>query len=693
MNRIFATTAILIIASTVLKSEQLFDLEPLVVRGDPRAAAIGISGDRPGDFSWLGPEMETRAFASWEALWRQQPAFDTFRRGDSRSAHPTTQGMRLRPLGTNAASRSLVLLDGLPLNDPFGGWVYTQHLPRTGWHNHTQASSGRAAAWGSPGFGGVLLLQRVDPAQITDSLTAGYGAQGSWSAEAASSISINPRSHLALHATWTEDPGFNLLRPEDRGPIDTRAGVDLFGGSARWAGSNLSGLEWETGWQGWQEERINGTRLSRNKTRAHDIWFRGQQSLANGQLHVAAFRQWRNFQNLFSSAAADRSSETPALEQFAVPAFSTGGSVIWEQVEGQLVRQQIGADIRESRATVRERYFLVDGELTRLREAGGIQRMSGVFWQPSLQAEGSNWEWNALLRLDNYRFSDGFRRESEPASGTGLRDEEYPNRSGQELSAFLEAAWSPSPETRLNATVHRGHRLPSLNELYRPYRVRNDIVEANPQLGPERAWGIDLGAWWQLHSRLRLSSQFWYQWLDQMVTNVLVVEGPSSDPLFGFVPAGGSGSQRQAVSGNRAYGTEWTLNGSMNDSIDWYLSAAWSQTRFGNSDTDPTLEGRPFPLSPSNNLRLGGVWNASNSIQLGAQGRWQSKADEDSGRGRLPAYSVIDTHLNWRIQQQLLLQIQVENVLNETVVTALSTDGLESIAAPRNLNIRLHYSF
>src|SRR4051812_6326643 len=55
---------------------------------------------------------------------RAIPGFTLFRRTSSIAANPTTQGVSLRGLGSSGASRSLVLWDGIPVNDPFGGWVY-----------------------------------------------------------------------------------------------------------------------------------------------------------------------------------------------------------------------------------------------------------------------------------------------------------------------------------------------------------------------------------------------------------------------------------------------------------------------------------------------------------------------------------------------------------------------------------------
>ncbi|HJY27573.1 MAG TPA: carboxypeptidase regulatory-like domain-containing protein, partial [Pyrinomonadaceae bacterium] len=62
---------------------------------------------------------------------RQAPGFSLFRRSGSLSANPTSQGVSLRGVGANGASRALVLVDGIPLNSPFGGWVYWNRLART----------------------------------------------------------------------------------------------------------------------------------------------------------------------------------------------------------------------------------------------------------------------------------------------------------------------------------------------------------------------------------------------------------------------------------------------------------------------------------------------------------------------------------------------------------------------------------
>src|SRR5882724_10323356 len=75
-------------------------------------------------------DLKTTAAVTLDDALRQIAGFSLFRRSGSRTANPTSQGVSLRGLGASGASRALVLADGVPLNDPFGGWVYWDRVPR-----------------------------------------------------------------------------------------------------------------------------------------------------------------------------------------------------------------------------------------------------------------------------------------------------------------------------------------------------------------------------------------------------------------------------------------------------------------------------------------------------------------------------------------------------------------------------------
>src|SRR5687767_6492430 len=87
-------------------------------------------GDVPASMSVLSRDdiRQSPAVLADDVL-RRLPSFSLFRRTSSIAAHPTTQGVSLRGIGPSGVSRTLVLLDGVPFNDPFGGWVYWSRIP------------------------------------------------------------------------------------------------------------------------------------------------------------------------------------------------------------------------------------------------------------------------------------------------------------------------------------------------------------------------------------------------------------------------------------------------------------------------------------------------------------------------------------------------------------------------------------
>src|SRR5262249_27491412 len=150
---------------------------------------------------------------------RQVPGFQLFRRSSSLVANPTTQGVSLRGLGASGASRTLVLLDGVPLNDPFGGWVPWSRVPLEALDRVEIVNGPAAAAWGNYAMGGVInLITRPVPAAPTLELTAEGGNRGTargdgWVAGRHGTLGVSLRSE------WLGFEGFPVVDTEQRGPI------------------------------------------------------------------------------------------------------------------------------------------------------------------------------------------------------------------------------------------------------------------------------------------------------------------------------------------------------------------------------------------------------------------------------------------------------------------------------------------
>src|SRR5712692_5336884 len=165
-------------------------------------------------------DLKTTAALTLDDALRQTPGFSLFRRSGSRTANPTAQGVSLRGLGASGASRALVLADGTPLNDPFGGWVYWDRVPRESISQVEVLLGGSSHLYGSSALGGVIDIATRRAEANTFSLTASYGNE--MTPDASIYLSGEKRGWAASLAAETfRTDGYVLVPLEQRGLVDT----------------------------------------------------------------------------------------------------------------------------------------------------------------------------------------------------------------------------------------------------------------------------------------------------------------------------------------------------------------------------------------------------------------------------------------------------------------------------------------
>src|SRR6476620_7056469 len=118
-----------------------------------------IETETPAFISVLGDtEVHEQPGVNIDDRLRSIPGFTLFRRTSSIAANPTTQGVSLRGLGSSGASRSLVLWDGIPVNDPFGGWVYWTRLSPEEFERVEMSRGAATSVFGDRAMSGAISL-------------------------------------------------------------------------------------------------------------------------------------------------------------------------------------------------------------------------------------------------------------------------------------------------------------------------------------------------------------------------------------------------------------------------------------------------------------------------------------------------------------------------------------------------------
>lgn len=658
---------------------QVAELDPLTVsatRAPTPASQVPFTVEVvPADAFSEGPSMTVD-----DALLSEAD-FSLFRRNDSVTANPTSQGVSLRGLGPSGASRSLVLLDGIPLNDPFGGWIPWSSVPVDSLSGAEVVPGGGASAWGNAALAGVIQLFSRHPQAGAGELVAQAGDMDTRSAFLSEAVRLGPGTLELLGQEFATD-GSVLVASGERGPVDIDAASRHEMAQARWQGQLGSSATATLSLRSYDEWRDNGTPYQQNQLRSllasADV---SGSAGANETWEATAYAQGQSASQTFSSVNAARTAETPASNQFAVPATAVGlaGSSTWTDSSG--AQTTAGADLRDVRGETREDFDYSGDAYTQQRFAGGRQTFAGVFAQRS-QPLAPGVRASAGLRLDRWEDSEGHLRTSEISSGAPLTDEVFPTRAGTEFSPSAGVTWQVNTELELHVAGQRAFRVPTLNELYRPFRQGTTVTDSNPDLSTEHADSGEVGAAWK-KGRLRLTAEGFAALLDDPVANVTLAKGPGTFPLFGFLPAGGIGQERLNLGRIDTKGVQLGADWSCSDVLSLTLSAVGESATVASAPVAPALVGNAIPEVPRWNASAGLTWHPARRLYLTARVRRTGQEyDDDQNLLPLAAATVADASARVVFGHAEAF-LTVENVGNATIETAHSAAGVFSVAPPR----------
>jgi outer membrane receptor protein involved in Fe transport len=588
--------------------------------------------------------------------------FQQFRRSDSRSSNPSAQGATLRALGGNASSRAQVLLDGVPMADPFFGYI-----PFSAIAPERLASARVTRGGGSGPFGAGALAGTIELASAsadTLGLASGQALVNDRGGSEASLI-FAPKlggGFAVLSGRWDRGQGFWTTPPDQRVPASVRAAYDAWSVQARGVAPLSGDVELQARILAYRDARTLRFAGAGTSMEGQDASLR-LVGRGEWQFDVLGYVQARNFTNIVVSST----SFLPVLDQRNTPATGLGGKIELRPptVANNVLR--LGADYRKSTGELFENAINGGtGAVSQRRNAGGVNTDLGLFVENDLTL--GRLTLTGGLRADRWTIRDGYFSARTP-SGAMVSDTTYPDRAGWQASARGGAVLRLGDGLRLRAAAYAGLRLPTLNELYRPFTVFPVTTHANAALRNERLEGYEAGIDFSPSPAVDLSLTAFDNRVKDAIANVSI---------------GTNLRQRQNIGAIRARGIEASA-GVVVGPLRFAGSLAWTNAEAQGSGAAATLDGKRPAQTPE--------WaaNGALSYRFGANGlvsatlrHTGAQFEDDLETDTLPAATTLDAFAQIPLSSRIALVLRGENLTDETVVTR-NQGGSIDVGTPRTL--------
>ena len=598
-----ALPASLIVTGPALAQSRDADPEIVVIgRGLPASP-----GERAFDIVTIDRyRLQANASQRLESVLADVAGLQQFRRSDSRTANPTSQGITLRGIGGNASSRVLLILDGVPQADPFGGWV-------------------------------------AFPAYATGRLG---------------------------QVRVTRGGGFVPTVAERRGPVDRPAPYEQASGALRTVVTVAPSTELQANVSAFTDHRERGTAFTANRSEGADASVR---LVGRGRWgwSALAYLQTRAFASSFASVNAARTTVGQSLNQYNTPATGLGARIEVQPPVGGTVDLRLGADIRDVSGKTQELFTFVVAAPTRRREAGGSTQTRGLFADGSIVL--GDLTLTGAARIDWWSIDGGYLSERPIAGGAALTDNRFANRDGTEWTGRVGAAWQPVQAVTLRAAGYRGWRLPTLNELYRPFRVGNDVTAANAALSPERLTGVEGGVTLTPFAGGSLAATLFHNQLDEAIANVTLSSTPTS-----------ASRVRRNLDAIRSTGIEVDARYTLGAVT---ALASWSHVdaRVTASGAAATLDGLRPAQTPRDAVSGTLGWRQDRAAVSATLRHVARQFDDDQNSRSLAPATTLDGYAALPIGPMLTIEARAENLFDERIEAGISGANIVERAAPRTI--------
>jgi outer membrane receptor protein involved in Fe transport len=553
----------------------------------------------------------------------------------SSQLHPTGGTFNIRGFGTSTNVNTLVLVDGIPANDPYFRTVDWTKIPKDSIERIEVIRGGGASSlWGNLAMGGIVNIITREPEAGDKRFNLSYGSFNTFTGDAAVTVFANERFKLSLGVNEVRSDGYNKTPAEFRNPAmtDTAAEIDNFPASLYFTPSDDSkyylkfqahsarerGLVWEKANNTWASLAVSGggtTKLAGGGSINMSGWYDdGKVKTQNVSLenNGAAYTF-----NIF-----DPDVGVPYVSQTESARYrSASAAVFYSDNWGAVQDVKIGIDGRDITSRDPLQIFTVSGKQTAAIVAKGEHRFQGIFGQGTYRPDSLPLDVTLGLREDFWQPVNA------RISGTvndNMLSNPLKDGSSNHFDPRLGAKYYFDNGLDIRGALYENFAAPGMNQMYRSFISGSSYTAPSPDLDPQTNFGQEIGLGYKQPGG-EISLTFFHNKLDGFIdyAGLCTTAESCADYIAGTGIAPGSISRvNQYVNAGDAVFQGIELLGNWNATDNLVLTGGVTRTDayltssdYGAADpTDQQIGQVPKWLAT-----LGGNWKPVDKLTLGVQ--------------------------------------------------------------------------
>jgi iron complex outermembrane recepter protein len=581
----------------------------------------------------------------------------------SRNSSVTMRGMP-------GASRSLILLNGVPLNKSAGGTI-NWHLVTPDEIDRIEIVKGPGSAlYGNNAMSGVInIITRKPRKKIEGMINAGYGSYNTFKTLAflnGSNIKDSKGIYWRFGGFYRQGDGY-IIEPED-----TRDSLNV---NAFLKEGNLNALlgyqfgpdqKLEIDYRYYNDSRGNGVQVyekdgSYENFTDHNLRAGFEGNIKQTKINIKAFyfkegyyRQNENINKSGEYKLVD--TETDKIDMG-----------LWMTLSRTLEKKHLltaGIDFKNGRLDNQEIYR-TSPDITYTE---GKIIFSALFLQDEMDLAADKLKLIAGLRFDYAMYYDGNFEVVNPTDKTGFTESDaisYPTSGWLEVSPKLALKYFLTKSFNAFISASTGFMPPKLDDLAGSRKISRGFKIANPELLPENITSFELGLDYSLAEKLFIKSSGYYSLGNDF--QYLVATGDYLDPNSDEpIPV----YQRQNVSKVRIIGTELGVDYFITKKIKFTGSYAYNYSKIVayNSSYGESLDGKYLNEVPPNLVFLGLQWQNKIVDVFIDYAYTDYQWYDEFNTILVDSYSLVNIRLSKYVIKNLQLVLDIQDLLDEQFV-------------------------